>query len=242
VDDAPEWLADKLAIAATGGTVKRRVYYTTNTLADFPIRANLALTSRTPNFQRPDVAERLLPVKTQRFEQFEPEANLLDDVINRRDLLLTAILVDVQRALRELHSQEHETYRTAFRMADFANFALKIAPVVSTRETVRTILQRFSQQQVEFANEDDPLCDYIDMWLNSEEHVNVDREITITQLGSELSALSKQPWALPWDPREPRSFGQYFRGRRELLNEMFEMAERTGHGGKGMVSFRRRKR
>ena len=34
-DDAPPWLPDKLAVLATGGTIKRRVLYTTNRLADY---------------------------------------------------------------------------------------------------------------------------------------------------------------------------------------------------------------
>jgi hypothetical protein len=47
-------LEDKLAVAATGGTLKRRLYYTTNQLVEFPITATLGITSRTPHFRRED--------------------------------------------------------------------------------------------------------------------------------------------------------------------------------------------
>ena len=49
VDNADQpiaWLEDKLAVAATGGSLKRRLYYTTNKLVDFPITAALAITSQ----------------------------------------------------------------------------------------------------------------------------------------------------------------------------------------------------
>jgi hypothetical protein len=33
-DDAPRWLPDRLAVVATGGTIKRRILYTTNRLVE----------------------------------------------------------------------------------------------------------------------------------------------------------------------------------------------------------------
>ena len=126
-DKAPDWFPDKLAVLATGGTVKRRLLYTTNQLGDFPVKANLAITSRTPNFRREDVAERLLPLNVMRIESFAPESALLNDVEARRQQILAAILGDVQRALCELQKMHDKTYRTTFRMADFADFALRVA-------------------------------------------------------------------------------------------------------------------
>ena len=51
------WLDDKLAVVATGGTLKRREYYTTNKLVEYPITAFVGITSRTPHFRREDVAD-----------------------------------------------------------------------------------------------------------------------------------------------------------------------------------------
>ena len=59
-DTPVRWLNDRLAVAATGGTLKRRALYTTNRLVEYPIRAYLGITSRTPHFHRDDVADRLL--------------------------------------------------------------------------------------------------------------------------------------------------------------------------------------
>jgi hypothetical protein len=42
------WLNDRLAVVATGGNVKRRDYFTTNTLVEFKVLAFVGITSRTP--------------------------------------------------------------------------------------------------------------------------------------------------------------------------------------------------
>jgi hypothetical protein len=239
-DDAPRWFPDKLAIIATGGTIKRRLLYTTNQLGDFPIVANLAITSRTPNFQREDVAERLLPLHVERIEQYGPEAALLAEVQAQRDVMMTAIVRDVQRALIELHKQAGQTYTSRFRMADFADFIVKIAPVVSTREEIDALLGRLSQQQVAFASEDEPLLDLIDRWLvDDRDHVNVGREISISQLGSEIAGLAASPWALPWSYRDSKSFGQYFRARKGTLKARYGLTERGAHSGTKVVAFHR---
>ena len=67
--DSPcKWLNDRLATIATGGTLKRRAYYTTNSLVDYPVECFLAITSRSPNFRRDDNADRSLMMKVKRFE------------------------------------------------------------------------------------------------------------------------------------------------------------------------------
>jgi hypothetical protein len=239
-DDAPKWLPDRLAVAATGGAIKRRMYYTTNQLGEFPICASLAITSRTPNFQREDIAERLLPLNVQRIERFQPESALLSEVQEQRDAIVAAILTDVWRVLGELEREGNTTYATTFRMADFADFILKVAPVVSTREEVHALLERVNSQQLSFAAEDEPLLDLIDRWLEDETHVNPDREITLSTLASELEALAYGQ-RLPWEPANPKSFGQYFRARKGTLTRLYGMTLRAGHAGSTVVSFHHRR-
>ncbi len=237
-DQAPNWFPDKLAVVATGGTVKRRVLYTTNRLVEYPIVANLAVTSRTPNFKREDVAERLLPLTVTRIEAFQPESALLTAVESRREEMIGAILGDVQRVLRELQMAGSRTHRTKFRMADFADFAIKAANVVSTEADVRAILDRVTDQQVALATEDQPLVELLDRWLEQDEaeHVNVWREITLQELREELEKLAGS-MALPWSRGNQKSFGQHVRTMKGTLSTMYGMHERVGHGGKTIVTF-----
>ena len=151
------------------------------------------------------------------------------------------MLMDVCRALAALEAERGQTYETKFRMADFADFILKVAPVLSTRHEVEAILERLSQQQVAFASDDEPLLDLIDEWLSDDSGlVNIEREITLAQLGTELTALAGHGRRVPWDSSSPKSFGQYFRGRAGTLKGRYEITERKAHGGIKRVSFRRR--
>jgi len=126
-------------------------------------------------------------------------------------------------------------------MADFADFILKVAPVLSSRQEVEAILARLSQQQIGFASDEEPLLDLIDYWLADDSgHVNIDREIALTKLASELEALTEYGRKVPWEPGNPKSFGQYFRSRIGTLRERYDINERKAHGGAKVVSFRRR--
>ena len=62
-DQPIPWLADALAVAATGIEHSTRRLHTTNELATFVPRCFLAITARTPKFRREDVASRLLIFK-----------------------------------------------------------------------------------------------------------------------------------------------------------------------------------
>jgi hypothetical protein len=241
-DTAPGWFPDKLAVLATGGTLKRRLLYTTNKLGEFPVMANLAVTTRTPNFKREDIAERLLPLNVQRLDGFVPESQLLDEAERSRPQLVSAILGDVQRALREIVAEAGTTRPTQFRMADFADFAVKVAPVVGLqREEMQQLLNRVGKQQVAFAAEDEPLLDLIDKWLSDETtHVNIDREMSPANLAMELEELAGSS-SVPWERGNGRSFAQHFRNLKGTLAQQFGMRERSSHGGRNLVSFPHRR-
>jgi hypothetical protein len=205
-----------------------------------PDQPSLAITSRTPNFQREDIAERVLPLNVQRIEQFQPESALLSEAQEQRDVIVAAILTDVWRVLGELEREGNRTYETTFRMADFADSALKVAPVISTREEIQALLERVNGQQVSFAAEDEPLLALIDRWLKDETHVNPDREITLSTLASELEELAHEQ-RIPWESANPKSFGQYFRARRGTLTLLYGMTLRAGHAGSTVVSLHHRR-
>ena len=117
------------------------------------------------NFRREDVAERLLPLTVRRLNPFVPEAALLREAQERREQVVSAILSDVQKAVRELQSHGDKTFQTRFRMADFADFALKVAPLFGGKQRIEQVLHRLAGQQIAFATEDEPLLGLVDEWL-----------------------------------------------------------------------------
>src|SRR3989441_12510602 len=116
------WLPDKLAVIATGGTIKRRTYYTTNKLVEFPLKAWVGITSRTPHFKREDVADRLLPFHIQRIPEFAAFHDIEQEVLQKHNLLLTALVRNVQIVLRHLSVKDTKRFQTTFRMVDYAYF------------------------------------------------------------------------------------------------------------------------
>lgn len=158
------WLEDKLAMVATGGSLKRRQLFTTNLLVEFPITSFLGITSRTPHFRREDVADRLLPMRVDRLTAFVPEASLEQRVLRDRDAVMTEILGQLQQVVGALRVAVHQHVPTRFRMADFADFAIKVGPALGFGD-METVLNKVADEQTAFAVEDDSLLEVLDAWL-----------------------------------------------------------------------------
>jgi hypothetical protein len=191
-DSRVKWLPDRLAICATGGTVSKRQLYTTNTMVSFPINCFLGITSRTPHFNRDDVADRLLLLRVHRFAegQYLSESALKDTVMRQRAHILTAVVRHLQEAIAALRATHGREYRTSFRMADFATFALRLADAEGDCKVVEGIFAKLQEEQSAFALEDDELIALLLAWL--EDVNNQGREVKAAELWKDLSALAKK--------------------------------------------------
>jgi hypothetical protein len=219
-DQPIKWLDDKLAVAATGGTLKRRLYYTTNKLVDFPITAALAITSRTPHFRREDVADRLLLFRVQRYEDFFSQAYLLEEGRAKRNAVLTEVFGLLQRAVAALKARATEHPRVKFRMADFAEFALKVTPALTGDDRIVGVLDRLARAQLAFTTEHEPLLDLIDEWLKFSS--NVGRPITTGALFEELRELQHSSVRV-FPFKDPQAFGLHVSSLDATLRDVFKM-------------------
>lgn len=236
-DNKSKWLEDKLAVAATGGKIRRRNYFTTNDLVEFPITAFLAITSRTPHFTREDVAERLLLMFVNRLENFVSEAVLLAEIDENRNLIMSEVLGRLQAVVRALKQEKDAVFRTPFRMADFASFVLKIAHAQGWGEEMESILGRMASEQCSFTASSDPVIAAIEVWLQKPE--NDGRELSSVALLSEL-ITSQQVVGLSFEyAGNPNGFGQHLTSIAETLRKRFGFTERRGSGGKRLVRFNR---
>lgn len=92
VDSKPApWLPDLLAAAVTGVSYERRKLYSDSATVQSRAGAAFAVSTRTAEFARPDVAERTLPIITGVFEdaQRASDAVLIQEVRDKRDAVLT---------------------------------------------------------------------------------------------------------------------------------------------------------
>jgi len=235
-DTKCDWLEDRMAVAATGGTLRLRELYTTNKQVEYPIRANVMVTSRTPPFRREDIADRLLLLNVERLELFAPEASLTAEFHEKRNAIMTEVVGQLQEVLQALEFASGTTYTTRFRMADFADFALKIAHAQGWGERMESIFEAMREEQNTFAMDGEPLFELIEIWTTEKEHLNVGRWVATTELWSELCDVARRSrMAFPY--RTPRALGGRITKLAEALRSRFDMRDQRGHGNIRKLSF-----
>ncbi len=232
-DKKCKWLDDKLATMATGGTIKRRDLYTTNNLVEYKTKCFLGITSRTPYFRRDDVAERLLIMKVEKLKSKNAENKLLNEVNKNRDEIMTEIVNYLQEIVRALKKENETDYSGNFRMADFADFALKVACYGCVEIHVRNVLDKLSNEQSYFALEDNPTFDLLYEWAPN----NPGKEVTNAELCKELADLAdKKRIDFPYKGKT-QSFAQHMRNLRANLSEIFDITERTVGARKNLYKY-----
>jgi len=157
VDSGKSWLNDKLTSVTTGQTIEKRRLYTDNESIKLPTKTYLALTSRTPQFTRDDVADRLIYIPFKRISEFIPENELISDVISCRNEIMSYIMFELQKVLKFIETTRGRRYKTKFRIADFAVFGLRIFDELGRKEEFEGILEKIREAQKAFAVEEDSL-------------------------------------------------------------------------------------
>lgn len=163
VDTGTPWLNDKLASVSTGQTIQKRELYSDMKLLKFDTKTFIGVTSRTPQFTRDDVADRLICINFKRIkdekgdDSFIPENDLIQGVLDNRNQIISYIMLELQKILKALEETKDRSYRTKFRIADFAKFGLRINDVMGRKEEFANILDKVCQTQKDFAVEEDSL-------------------------------------------------------------------------------------
>lgn len=157
VDGRYRGLEDRLATAATGGKLSLRKLYTTNEQIKIPVRSFVIVTSREPrSFTRDDVVDRLLYLRVARRKQFLDETTLMREVLRLRPAFWRYVLDTIPALLRALKKQKSPA--SAFRMADFAAFALCIGPVLGYKKRdVQAALEAGEKEKLAFLAEQSDL-------------------------------------------------------------------------------------
>ncbi len=237
-DSRRPWLEDRLAIVATGAQIKRRILYTTNDPVSIRVRCALGITARTPRFHRPDVAQRLLMMKVAPLSphQFRSESVMVEEILDNRDLMMTEAVGQIQEVLEALQTQEGYQGTGGLRMADFGNFAMKIARHTGKEAEAQAILSKLTAEQSTFALEDDIVFELLPRWIER----NRETEVTYAELCDALAKLAAADGIDFMYRGQHKSFAQRMRNLRPGLEQYFVIRERTTHGGKKCFQFRLR--
>lgn len=230
-DRTPRWLDDRLATAATGGTFSNRLLYRNNEIGDYPIVASVAITSRTPDFRREDVASRLLPIKLQALDgEYIAEAEMLADATRRRPAVLATTMATLAGILGGKASASAPQRRQALRMADFAAFAERVGYAFGGDDGAsdcRELVERLARAQAAFGEQDDHVIDLIDRWVRLPD--NAGRQVLPGTLLAELQRLAAQTGG-QFDCNSAQALGHLLDDRRASLEQRYGMTRIDGAG------------
>ena len=209
-DSKIPWLADSLSLYATGQKYRLRKLYTTNQEVSYAPRAILMISSRDPQFNRPDVSERLLPIYCERPERYFTEAQIFDDLQKRRGAVMGALLNQVAHIADSL--PEVEPRAMPFRMADFASFGERLFRPIGRSGEWLGIMEKIERAQSAFASEGDGIVTAI---LELVAREGVIAGMSIGDLFKKCSDLAEEEGlALP---RSLQGFGRALSTRRRVI-------------------------
>jgi hypothetical protein len=220
-DSKVSWLEDRLATSATGSKIKKRKLYTDKESIELKPHCFVGITSRNPHFRRDDVAERTLIFKVKRLEKFIPESEILADVYENRNEILTDLILTIQNILNTIDSASG--YSGDVRMADFANFMVKAATAEGKDVQAEMILQKLPSMQAEFAVEVDPLIDLLAEWSER----NSGRKVTYEELCEELGKIADDRKMQFYFRGNHRSFANKIASMKSTLSKIFEIVEES---------------
>ena len=178
------WLDERLESIARREViqVKRGQQFT-----ELRLDCSLAITSR----QFPDGGlqsiNRLLPIVLTRPDRLLPERALTEAVSKNRDIIMTQILVRLQRLLISMGSSA-SGYEGSYSAADFADVAFRMARAFGFEQQAAEALERLSALH-DTVLPTDQNTELIKLWLGIEG--NEGRQVKATELHKEIEELAK---------------------------------------------------
>ena len=237
VDGYFPWLQDALAQSSTGVQVSKRELYTTHNSVTFTPRCMISLTARTPAFRREDVASRLLIFHLDRLQVRRPEYDLLAEITDKRNSLMSDYAQMLNSALAATPSG---TIAANIRLADFAGVADRIGHGLGINSFTNEVLDKLPASQWTFATEENPVYLALDAWLSEPPRVvagqmdiptsNVSRRITTHDLFGELRVVTEKT-GMPFRVKNATSLGLAIKNMEEELGLHFQIE--TGRTNKG---------
>lgn len=238
LDNPTKNLNDALARIATGQTIKKRVYYTTNDEVEYDVKCFVALTSRTPQFTRDDVADRLVCIYLERYDIFQVESHLKKEAMDERNEIMSYVVNQLQKMISKLYKNKNACIVVAFRMADFAVFALKTAKDKNEIEELKKIFSTMIKIQNEFTLRDDVLYIILKEFVANVE--NRGKRFTSAQLYEEFIKIAVTKSLIkPFEQvyKNPKSVSTRLKNIKNNLSDEIIIKTQKGHANVTYYSF-----
>ena len=163
---SPE-LLDIFCVAATGGTVERRMLYTDREVVKLKPKVFLAITTREAKFKRDDLVSRLILFNTKKITKALSRSYLFKTLSENRDKMMSEVLINLNSIIKLLKMQKEYNPPGKSRIADFELFTKKIS-----RDYERSLLRVTSEDMTTtkdiFTLEGDPLYEILNYTVNEQ--------------------------------------------------------------------------
>lgn len=187
IDTWERWLPDRLATSASVADIERRKLYTDGGVYLVRRQAFVGVTAHNPKFGREDVADRFLLFSFKRFEKFESEVQILEDISRQRSRLWTAIIRDAQRILNTPVPNDPREI-PQFRLEDFAKYGLWIARGLNVEAAFKSSIEDVKSAQSAFTLEEEAMLVNAVIALSNRKGRKPDEPMTSSQLWTQLEA------------------------------------------------------
>jgi hypothetical protein len=224
-DDLQDRLDDLLAVAATGGVVKKRQLFTTNTLLSYPLNCFIMTSSQQPKFKRQDLADRTVPCRVERLPDFIGDSKLDELLVQRRDEIWSEVIDALRVIVRLLKQTPAGTQPSRLRLADFFDFGFRICKGLNLDKYWLSLITRLVRDQSEFSTTGSPVCEALKLWFAQKQ--NPTRPITTSDLYHELSALAQEK-GIFWK-YSAHTFGMILSNMVQALQQFYEVQTWFGH-------------
>jgi hypothetical protein len=232
VDSLVTWLADALAVVATGGRLKRRKLYETNTLVEYMPRCFVMITSRNPqSFTRDDVVDRLLLIEVERRKDFIPESTLLARLDEERSRIWGQLLVTLNKMVLDLQKPAPPD-PLQHRLADWARLALRFAPILGI-DDFEEKLKALESSKLEFALDDNPLVQGLEEWISA----NPQHDFVSTGALFQGIVTMYEAKGQKWGVKSARVFGMQLKNLKPELSTRYHIEEKAGSSNKKLFRF-----
>ena len=154
-DTKCRWIADALANASTDGSSQQRRLYTNDETITLRANSWIAVTTANPTFANdPGLADRLLPVRMNRHDGDNSDADLSDEIVANRDAGLSHVAQTLSRALSDATPTPAGLNQ---RHPDFAAFAVRIGRALGREAEAITALKQTEADKSAFCLENDTI-------------------------------------------------------------------------------------
>ena len=239
MDSPTTQINDSLARIATGQVIMVRDYYTTNTQIEYEAKCYVALTSRKPQFTRDDVADRLICIYLGRLEnKFIAEKDLDKEIMESRDEVMSYVISRLQIIIKNLKKNDNKTFKHAFRIADFADFALKSVDSETEQNILKNLFSALVQQQKEFATQDDIIYTLLKEIISNK--FNLSQKFSASELYRKFKHTAE---ALELDKffnsiySNPKALTTHLMNIQSNISEEIIIYRQKGHGNNYFYSF-----